>query len=168
MLGVLGAGFFLAYRERLRGRRHLWSYVVGGACVVVLLLMVWEPNLYSAFSWDVAYAVPAAVLIVGLALSEKSIVARVLRSRAFVTLGELSYCFYLLHVPLGALKGGATASQPWTQVAYYFVFLFMVVALSHGVHRLVERPAQRWIRQAYAALAQRPSRAIAPADRIVR
>lgn len=93
----------LAARPYAQTRGHVHVARVGGllaaiAGLVILALMAWPSNLFSAWSWDLAYALPAAVLIFGLATAPLSLPARMLSIPIVVLLGEASYAFYLVHM----------------------------------------------------------------------
>ena len=69
---------------------------------VLILALMMAPKVINSFpSYDLAYAVPGVLLILGLALSPDPGIARLLGPVALVALGELSYAFYLIHVPIG-------------------------------------------------------------------
>ena len=94
-------------------------------------------------------AVPTALLIFALALEPHRGIARLLGTRPVVALGELSYAFFLVHVPIGGLLIGTALSAGLTplSVATLIMGLLMMIALSWGLLLLVERPARIWIRQ---------------------
>ncbi|MFC5499976.1 acyltransferase family protein [Caenimonas terrae] len=156
LLGILGATFFLRYaRTDAQGLRR-WSMVTYLAAVLILLLLAARKNFHSAFSWDLAYAVPAMLMILGLAINRGSALSRFLSSPALVLLGESSYAFYLVHLPAAPMHHGTVRGVPY-ELALYLVFLGLVIALSIGLHIAIETPARRWLRQRLA-----PARA--PAD----
>jgi peptidoglycan/LPS O-acetylase OafA/YrhL len=155
LLGILAAGFWLRFSMRTPSRRRLGSALAILAIAAMLAFMAMPGNIDSTYSWDVLYAFPGVLLIVGLALSPASGVGRALGSPIVVLLGESSYCLYLLQVPAGVLR---IADAPLTlggQIALHGLFIGLLVALSIGVHMAVERPLQRSIRRAYARWSQR-------------
>jgi peptidoglycan/LPS O-acetylase OafA/YrhL len=102
----------------------------------------------TPLSYDVLYAVPGTILILALALAPHVGVARLLGSVILVALGELSFAFYLVHWPIGGLviggplAGGISLSSSATLA----LGLFLLVALSWGLHVIFERPARVWLR----------------------
>lgn len=114
--------------------------------VVFAALMTSERVLFTAWSWDAAYVVPAALLIWGLATAPHAPAARLLATRPLILAGEASFAFYLLHAPLlSQLAIGPTETWygfAFTTILEFFVILFVAV----GAHQLVEVPAQRWLR----------------------
>lgn len=107
-LGIIAARLYLAVRAQRR-MALTGKLLIALASFVIVGFMILPANLYSAWSWDVAYAVPAAVLIFGLAVSPNSLAVRVLSLSGVVLLGESSYAFYLVHQPALAFFG----ASPW-------------------------------------------------------
>ncbi len=154
-LGILAAGFWLRFSARMKARRRAGSALTILAIAAMLAFMAMPSNIDSTYSWDVLYAFPGLLLILGLALTPDSAVGRVLGSPAMVLLGESSYCLYLLQVPVGALRVADGTLGPTGQIALHALFGILLVAMSVGLHMLVERPLQRSIRGAYARWRQR-------------
>jgi len=148
---VLGIGASAAFLG-LRGRAgvHKWAPWVATLSSILIIALMATPKLFrSAISWDLLYAVPAAVLIFALALTPDRGLARFLGTRPLVALGEMSYAFFLVHVPIGGLMFGGVLAAGFTplSVATLVMGLLMTICLSWGIHLLVERPARIWIRR---------------------
>jgi peptidoglycan/LPS O-acetylase OafA/YrhL len=147
-LGILAARLY----AQSRGQAILAK--TGGLLVVVagigtIGVMSWPATVDSAWSWDVLYAVPAVLVIVGLAVSPLSFPAKALSLPVVVLLGESSYAFYLIHQPaLADLGAGrwSIATSP-TTIIYEVLTLGAIMCLAVGLHVLVERPARRYIRR---------------------
>lgn len=147
-LGVLAAHLFVQTRGRENlariGRPLVWV-----AGLTIIAFMSWPALFYTAWSWDVAYAVPAAVLVFGLAVAPLSLPARALSLPFVVLLGEASYAFYLVHSPgIGFFGGGgwAAAMSP-TAFVFEMLTLGAIIALAVGLHVTVERPARTYLRR---------------------
>ena len=161
----------LAARLYAQTRGHVRLAQVGGllapvAGLVILVLMAWPANLYSTWSWDLSYALPAAVLIFGLAAAPLSLPARMLSIPIVVLLGEASYAFYLVHMPaLGYFGGGrwAVATSP-TTVLYEALTLGAILCLAVGLHVMVERPARLYLRRLLGSYSGRVSNPAAIAE----
>ena len=145
LLGIFGAVYFMRFAKAEPASIRRWGTVTSLAAVLMLLLLASRKNFLSAFSWDLAYALPAILLIVGLAINRRTVISRVLGSPALVLLGEASYAFYLVHVPVAPLHHGTVRGLPF-ELALYVIFLGLVIALSIGLHIAIEKPARRWIR----------------------
>jgi peptidoglycan/LPS O-acetylase OafA/YrhL len=147
-LGILAARLFVRNQTHRAWKRAGYPLAAGGG-IVVLALMAWSPDVFSAWSWDVLYALPAALVILGLALSPGSLPARFLSLPVMVLLGESSYAFYLVHQPaleyLGANRW-SIATSPTTVIFEIFIF-GIIVCLSVGLHVVLENPARRFIRR---------------------
>ncbi len=148
-LGILAAMLYLRTRERPSVARIGLPLVLGSTLVTVGL-MCWPALLFTSWSWDVAYAIPATVFIFGLAVAPLSWAARLLSLPFMVLLGEASYAFYLVHAPgidiFGAGEWATSFSA--TTVGREAIALAGVVALAIALHLAFERPARTRIRRA--------------------
>jgi peptidoglycan/LPS O-acetylase OafA/YrhL len=148
-LGICAA---LIY-ARERGRVSLIKtapFLAVSMSMLILGLMAVPQLLNSSPSYDLAYAVPGAVLIFSLALSSHQGIARFLGSVTLVALGELSYAFYLIHVPVGAqFQRWGVSSNGFTLVSgmVLILCLLFLVALSWALHVSFERPARIFLRK---------------------
>jgi peptidoglycan/LPS O-acetylase OafA/YrhL len=155
-LGILAARLYARNRGRTDVVRACGLLAVG-ASLVIVGLMAWSANLFSVWSWDLAYAVPAVLVIFGISMAPRSIPARLLSLPLIVLLGESSYAFYLIHqTALGYLDGNrwSVGTSP-TTILYEAFVLGGILCAAVGLHIVVERPARRYIRR----LAERPSEA---------
>jgi peptidoglycan/LPS O-acetylase OafA/YrhL len=160
-LGILAALLYV----QTRGRQSIGRFglpLVVGAVLVTLAFMCWPCLLFTPWSWDLAYAVPATLFIFGLAIAPLSLPARLLSLPSMILLGEASYAFYMVHDPaIAALDaGGWATATSMTAVAYEALALGAILALAVGLHITVERPARTYIRR---ALTWRKKRAPIPA-----
>ena len=111
--------------------------------------MCWPALLNSPWSWDITFAVPAVLIIFGLAAAPECLPARVLALPKVVFFGEASYAFYLIHFPLIVLFNltawGTSMSASFA--LYEALTLGVILALAAGLHIGVERPARIHLRQ---------------------
>jgi peptidoglycan/LPS O-acetylase OafA/YrhL len=159
---VLGMGAAVVW-QRLAGRfgpgRTAATLVELGALVLVVVVVArsgaWAErlarfrvvglagDLWLLFGGISSFAF--ATLIVVMAL-ERGFVSRVLSHRLPVRLGEVSYAVYLLHQPLVrvyALSGAPRVGIPnWLA---YTLFWAVLLAGSHALWSLVERPSRTWL-----------------------
>jgi len=94
----------------------------------------------AAASWSAPVGPFSALLVLCLA-SETGIFARVLRTRAWVHLGAISYSIYLLHAPLLAALG--KLSVGWNGAVRIGLFLLLLLAASELSYWLIELPGRR-------------------------
>jgi peptidoglycan/LPS O-acetylase OafA/YrhL len=126
---------------------RLNSLLLAGATLSIVFLMCWPRHSYSAPSWDISYAVPAAVLFYALASAPHSASARLLSTKPMLLLGEASYALYLCHVyMLRHLTPSKMPADSWllTKTAT----ILMVIAVAVGLHVTIERPGRvllRWL-----------------------
>lgn len=164
-LGILAAHLYLQARSR-ESVAKLGLPLVLGAAAVTAALMCWKGLFLTPWSWDVAYAVPAAFFIFGLAVAPLSWPARLLSLPAMILLGEASYAFYLIHAPaLELLPIGRWPAELANSVLLFEVLrLGAILAMAIVVHIVFERPTRTYIRRAFGsrrASAQVPNRAAA-------
>jgi peptidoglycan/LPS O-acetylase OafA/YrhL len=146
-LGMSAAAIFVHLRRR--GGTHRWAPVAAILSIAVMVGFMATPALLmTPISYDVLYAVPGTILILALALAPHVGVARLLGSVILVALGELSFAFYLIHIPIGGLltEGVLAEGITWTSAGSLIMSLFFLVALSWGLHVIFERPARIWLR----------------------
>lgn len=150
-LGMCGALIYARERDHAKLVKTA-PFVAAAMSMVILGLMAIPQLINSSASYDLAYAVPGAVLILSLALSPHQGIARFLGSVALVALGELSYAFYLIHAPVGGQferQGWGVSPNGFTPVSVtVLIFVLLVlVALSWGLHVSFERPARVFLRK---------------------
>jgi len=146
-LGIIAARLWVLWRADPRAARVGAVLAVGGA-VAIVAEMLWAGELYTAWSWDLTYAVPAAIMFLGLALAPRAPLARGLSTRVMVLLGESSYAFYLIHRQAIAHTmayrwDGALSVHTFLRE---FVIFLGILAAAVIVHLIFERPARRYIR----------------------
>ena len=107
-----------------------------------IVSMMYFTRPFSAISWDLLYAVPAGTLILGLAINQTSYIARLLGSKVFVRLGEISFTFYLIHT-LGfdnSLKNTTAFA-----ILYYLLNIAVVCAVGYSLYQFIEKPSRIYI-----------------------
>lgn len=134
-------------RDELAGSQCRWTFVTYSAFIMILLLMMWPPNLFSAFSFDASYAPIAYFLILGLTLAPNTKLSRFLASRSMVILGEASFALYLIHAPLLKIFRIEDYADfdPIGQLGLRIAFVGIGIALSIGLNAFVETPVRRFI-----------------------
>jgi peptidoglycan/LPS O-acetylase OafA/YrhL len=156
-LGILAARLYAKVRGDVRVVRAGVALVIA-SMLVILALMFWPANLFSAWSWDLAYALPSVVLIFGLAIAPQGAPARLLSLPLITLLGESSYAFYLVHQPaIGYLGAGRWALGMSASTVLFEAFtLGAILCLAVGLHIMIERPARIKIRRLLGGNARRP------------
>jgi peptidoglycan/LPS O-acetylase OafA/YrhL len=147
-LGVLTARLYMMTKDRPILSR-IGTPIALSAVVVTIVLMSWPSDVFSAWSWDVIYAVPSVLVIFGLAVAPQGLPARFLALPVIVLLGEASYAFYLIHQSALAYFGAdrwAIATSP-TTIVYEMLTLGAILCLALGLHVLIERPMRIYIRR---------------------
>lgn len=159
-LGILAAVALLRYPEVLN-RHHLqWRVVRYAAAGIVVLMMTHQTVKYIAFLWDVGYAIPFALIIYSLSMAEKSKVVLFLQSKFMVIAGEVSFAFYLVHVP---------ASEMWDRIeltrdgiGVYVAKIIFIAVVATGIHFGLEKPAQKFIKSVLSIRRAHAERLVSP------
>lgn len=162
-LGILAALLYFQTRDR-RSIERIGRPLVLVSILATICLMCWPALIFTAWSWDLAYAVPATLFIFGLAVAPLSWPAKALSLPFMILLGEASYAFYLVHQPAVLFFGGGswgTIASP-TTVVFEALTLGAILALAIGLHVGVERPARTYIRRALS-WKRKPAPALVPA-----
>lgn len=116
--------------------------------VATVGLMCSDRLLFSVVSWDIAYLVPAAALIWGLASGQWTWLARLLATPPIIYAGAISFGVYLWHAPLLDLLAPAGDGLGWVLESAVFVAVTFLVAA--GGHAVIEEPVGRWIRTRFS------------------
>ncbi len=147
LLGMIAALLFKSGTSSSARAERRWNWLSYAACLGIALLMLWPLNYFSAFSWDAAYALPAFLLILGLARAPQTMLGRLLGSHPLVILGEASFALYLIHTPLMSIFkiDRYLAFAPWVAILLWIVFGAICIALSISLNKYVETPLRRAI-----------------------
>jgi peptidoglycan/LPS O-acetylase OafA/YrhL len=148
VVGIALGRLYLDADVRARLARVAPALSVAAAIALLLVLAVSDRVPYVLLHSGLLTPIFAA-LILGLAFDEGPL-ARVLRGRAVVMLGEASYALYILHVPVFILakKAAAPFAAPGVEEtpAFAAAFFVAVVAISVACFRWIEVPARARLR----------------------
>jgi peptidoglycan/LPS O-acetylase OafA/YrhL len=159
LIGIVLCRAFVLYGERgVPGRRIAGArndLVVVAVVVLTLVVLVsgLVPDLYLHNGFlDPLFALGIYALATG-----EGRAAALLSTPALILLGEASYGMYIFHVPIadwlihGIRQGGITALNPDEHLASFLViYLALLIAFSIASFVLLEQPARRAIRRAFA------------------
>ena len=142
------AGAFLNYDWKLLSQKVL-ALCSSISLLLILFLMSLENCVNSAASWDLLFVFPIGIFILSLAVAPNSLISSFLSSRTSIKLGEWSFAFYLIHVPIGNILIGIPNYEVDTLWAttWWISILVILVAISFGLHVLIERPCRTLIRK---------------------
>ncbi|WP_240624645.1 acyltransferase family protein [Aurantiacibacter odishensis] len=134
-IGMMLANLWAAWRGR--GATGLVCAAVCALCLAALWLLDGMETLLVPLAF--------AALLLALALDEGP-VSRLFSARPLVWLGDTSYATYLVHFPLLiALKLVAVDESRQIGQAAFAAYLIVLPALSGGLYRWLEKPAQKWL-----------------------
>jgi peptidoglycan/LPS O-acetylase OafA/YrhL len=125
----------------------------GGVEIAAVLLFIcfylsayYIPKMYRYSFW---YWIPVSLLIAVFYLSRNGLCSRILSSKYFVLLGEISFGFYLFHQLIGRLfsgfitKLGMNVSYPYR----FIIILTITVIVSYLSFKYYETPCNKKIKQ---------------------
>lgn len=142
---LMGSVAYLWLRAEQTGQRKEWMRgptAVWISSAILIALLVWRGPLPLMAALVGAYSPLFALLIYGLA-KQRGVVARILSTRGFVFLGEISYSLYLIHLVVwwnveGYIKPGSALN--------FFVCVALSLALSALLYKFVEVPYRKTLR----------------------
>lgn len=151
VIGIGAAGLFLTLKSAKKNLEKPMAILAFGSIALILLIMTNSATgtNFQALSYDLLFQLPFVLLILGLSLSPNSIIARFLSHKWMLVLGEISYAFYLIHIPLGAAMFSHPLIDGFTFVSstVFILGIFLLIATSWGLHILFEIPARLFIRK---------------------
>lgn len=134
-MGMLLANLWQAWRGP--GAMALGSALVSAAAFALLFVLSASETLVIPLAF--------ASMLLALAL-DRGPVSRLFSSRPLVWLGDASYATYLAHFPLlVALKLVAVDESLQIGPLAFAAYLAALLALSGGLYRWLEKPAQAWL-----------------------
>jgi len=148
LLGILAARLFMTSGHSALAQRA-GRILTPLSILVIVGFMAWPGMFMSAWSWDAAYAIPAAFLLFGLAAAPATSPARFLSLPLIVLFGEASYAFYLVHDYGISFFGAAGIREDGSlmRIAFEAFVLGAILALAVGLHMIVELPARKFLRR---------------------
>ncbi len=152
-------GWLAATLAARRGGRMGIVAVAGAAGLVLLHASLW---LMDAVDFLIVQLLSAPLIAAMMtSTSPATRINRLLAAPMLVVIGEASYSLYLFHpfvtVPVWWLRGGAgTGPFSWGGFGQFVVIgtatLLAALALAFLLHRILEMPAQRWLRESAGLL----------------
>lgn len=142
VLGIWSAMVFREIHEKIDQKKSTLLIVTSVTLMVFILSFVKNPE--TRLFQNGLFGPLFVLLIYGL-VTDRSWLSRVLSSRLFVALGEISYCMFILQWPVMNYTGviikhlgiAVTATE-----RFYIVFVILL-AISFAAHHLVEKPGRR-------------------------
>ncbi len=135
-----GIGMMLANLwQAWRGRRWMTARcgIVAALALAAVILGDWPETLLVPLA--------LAAMLLALALDDGP-AARLLSTRPLVWLGDVSYATYLVHFPLlVAVKLVVVDADLQIGPAWFAAYLAVLLALSGGLYRWLEKPSQKWL-----------------------
>lgn len=148
---VFGMAIGAVYLRSKSNRRHArWGLALLALWLVWTIFVIWlRTSYYGVPGFNIAYAIPSAALILGLAWTPDLATTRWLATRPMIVLGEASYAFYLIHMSVGAdLTLGLLSNGFGKKNTFLWIIgVIFLTAMAIGLNTMVETPARRFIRK---------------------
>ncbi|UVL42557.1 acyltransferase [Pseudomonas sp. B21-040] len=145
-LGICAAIYYVRFWKGALASLKVWSLLTPASILVLIVIMSSDRVYLSSFSWDAAYIIPFTLIIFGVAATPASALSRFLSLPSVVLLGEASFAFYMIHLAMKPLFALRVSANMFEGMAMQLVLLSIVVATSIGLHLLIEKPAQSFLR----------------------
>lgn len=141
--GIVAAKLF--ERAGSTGKGY-WLYL---PALIGAMLLIGHPEALNGTYMDVTTAlIPFNVIaLIGFAMSGGWL-ARILSTRVFDYLGQASYSMYILHIPVlwWYTRFAFDQRGEWPHTGASIAYLVVVTIVSMAAFELVEKPANRWLR----------------------
>jgi peptidoglycan/LPS O-acetylase OafA/YrhL len=152
---LMGSVAFLWLREEqsgirnefLSGPRAVWI-----SSVLLIVLLAWRGPMPFMAALVGAYSPLFTLLIYGLA-KQQGLAAKILSTRTFVFLGEISFSLYLTHLIVWWNVEGHNREHPYIKqgsALNFFVCLAISLAISMLLYRFVEVPYRQTLKKRWA------------------
>jgi peptidoglycan/LPS O-acetylase OafA/YrhL len=137
LLGTVVGSLFIHHRMVLANGRGLVVLMILALCLLIFYFNL--PNFST---------VPLlCFLLVAFLSVDTSVVSKVLSNKLLVYLGEISYSTYIVHYFVyDVFKAGWVSESGQVSLAYLMASFCVVLILSALMHRMLEVPAQRYLR----------------------
>ncbi|WP_328334577.1 acyltransferase [Kribbella sp. NBC_00382] len=151
---LFGIGSAIALRSGLRPRIPFWATLILFASGICTLLYASRhaatfplATTMGILQFEIL-TVLYGLMIVAVASRDLRDRPSLLRSKPLVTLGQWSFCFYLVHSPIlyTILELHGKAAPGWSNLGWYTVVLTLSLITSWLLHQFVERPLERRLR----------------------
>jgi peptidoglycan/LPS O-acetylase OafA/YrhL len=152
-IGICAAIYYMRFWKDTQRSSSTWTVITLVSIAGLIVIMGSETVFYSPFSWDAAYIIPFTLIIFGVAAVQSSAVSRFLSTPSMILLGEASFAFYLIHLIMKTMKLLRPDASMLEALIMQAVMLTIVVCTSIGLHLVIEKPAQNFLRSAFRSRA---------------
>ncbi len=147
LMGIAVSRAFDLLTEGRRATEGKWLYRTG--ILGSGLILAYAQFLPKSISMNTLLRPMNALLLLGLGLGGGWL-ARLFSTRPVVFLGKASYGMYILHIPI------LWWAVRWPDFAVRYLYVAFVVGLSCIVYRVIEEPANQFLRLTIRTVLQRP------------
>lgn len=137
LLGTIAGSLFIHHRTILANIRGFIVSIVLALCMVIFYF---KPPNFSTIPL-------LCFLLVAFLSVDTSVVSTALSNKLLVYLGEISYSTYIVHYFVyDVFKAGWVSESGQVSLSYLMASFAVVLILSAVMHRMLEVPAQRYLR----------------------
>ncbi len=124
--------------------------------LLLIICLIWaRPHFETVTGFKIAYTngllAPAFLLFIVLLGREQGVITKILNHKWLILLGEASYSLYILQKPIhGIYDKMITPRVPFSETLHFYLFLFLLIAISIASFKYLETPMRRAIRQYFS------------------
>ena len=136
--------------ERESSAKIIFTLLELFAVVFLMCFVLFSYKITWVLTLSFYYWLPMGLLIFVFAYS-KGYISDIISKRFFVYLGEISFAFYLFHVPVIGFINPVLKHLNFTSCweIKLLIFLLAIVLISFISYEYVEKPANKWIRKKF-------------------
>jgi peptidoglycan/LPS O-acetylase OafA/YrhL len=149
ILGIFSAVVFKDIAMRIDQK---WSFILVTTSLVTTSLIILSVSSLANKSLQNGLLGPVFVLLLYGLAGDKSWISRILVSKPCILLGELSYCLFMLQVPvmIYTLAFINRLHLPISATGRFYIILGALTVSSFVAYHLIEKPAKRAIQRIFA------------------
>jgi len=147
---MMGVGLYWVLRDQ-RNKDLPWSQIFLSGAVMVILLLTYRQDLLNADLVVIAdsFMLIAFCLIIAATYMSDDGASKLLGSKPFFWLGEISFALYLCHIPVFRLvtfTGSNFLDITYRGPVHSLFMLLFAIVIAHLLYSFVEKPARRFLR----------------------
>lgn len=113
----------------------------------LLIAMYFSGKITEPFRFSLYYLPFVAFLLASNLSTGKSFVRRILSSQIMILLGEASFAFYLIHLPMIEVANNFLRPSIKNQFLYFIILLFIISIISIIIFLIIEKPLEIKLRK---------------------
>lgn len=154
LIGLIGGIIFALLVEKIQKKYSFLVFSVLELCAIIAGYLSYKLHLFSfadSLGYDMAY-VPTGLFIIFVFAFQGGLLSKLLSSKIFVKLGELSFPIIMIHKPCIVLTTLVLGGKIyWVGEKNHFlaqILLFgAILCIADAINRYYEKPLKNWIKK---------------------